>query len=54
MRDSTASLPNEVIIGVVARSGEFVTPRGTTVIRPGDHVILFVDTDVLEEVIGII
>ena len=52
--DSTASLPDEVIIGAISRSGELVTPRGTTVIKPGDHVILFVDTDVLEEVIKVI
>ncbi len=54
IRDSTASLPDEVIIGAISRSGVLVTPRGTTVIRPGDHVILFVDTDVLEEVIEVI
>jgi len=54
IKDSTASLPDEVVIGAISRSGELVTPRGTTVIRPGDHVILFVDTDVLEEVIEVI
>ncbi|WP_090508366.1 Trk system potassium transporter TrkA [Natronorubrum sediminis] len=54
IRDSTASLPDGVIIGAIARTGELVTPRGTTVIRPGDHVILFVDTDALDEVTEVI
>ncbi|ELZ00010.1 potassium transporter peripheral membrane component [Natrialba aegyptia DSM 13077] len=54
IRDSTANLPDGVIIGAIARTGELVTPRGTTVIRPGDHVILFVDTDVLDNVTEVI
>ncbi|AGB31685.1 potassium transporter peripheral membrane component [Natrinema pellirubrum DSM 15624] len=54
IRDSTASLPDGVIIGAIARTGELVTPRGTTVIRPEDHVILFVDTDALDEITKVI
>ncbi|ELY50160.1 Trk system potassium transporter TrkA [Natronolimnohabitans innermongolicus] len=52
--DSTANLPEGVIIGAIARAGELVTPRGTTVLRPGDHVVLFVDADVLDEITDVI
>ncbi|MFC7186566.1 Trk system potassium transporter TrkA [Halorubrum yunnanense] len=33
------------VIGAITRDHEIVTPRGDTVLRPGDHVILLVETD---------
>ena len=52
--DATAGLPDGVVIGAISRGGDLVTPRGTTVIRPGDHVVVFLDSDVLEEVLEVI
>ncbi len=52
--DSMADLPDGVVIGAISRDGELVTPRGTTVPQPGDHVVLFVDARVLEEVSAVI
>jgi len=49
IRESTADLPAGVVIGAITRKREFVTPRGDTVITPGDHVVLFVDADAIEE-----
>ncbi|WIV66844.1 Trk system potassium transporter TrkA [Natrialbaceae archaeon AArc-T1-2] len=49
--EATADLPERVVIGAISRGGDLVTPRGTTVIEPGDHVVIFVDAGVLEEVI---
>lgn len=49
LADSIAELPERVVIGAISRDGELVTPRGTTVINPGDHLVVFVDTEVLEE-----
>ncbi|MFV0431401.1 MAG: Trk system potassium transporter TrkA [Alphaproteobacteria bacterium] len=34
-------LPKGIIIGAIIRDGEFVRPRGGTVINAGEHVILF-------------
>ncbi len=48
--EATADLPDGVVIGAISRAGKLVTPRGSTVVRPGDHVIVFVDTEVLEAV----
>ncbi|QSW99057.1 Trk system potassium transporter TrkA [Haloterrigena alkaliphila] len=48
--DSMADLPDCVVIGAISRGGDLVTPRGTTVPRPGDHVVLFVDASALDEV----
>ncbi len=48
--DSAADLPDCVVIGAISRRGDLVTPRGTTVLEAGDHVVLFVDAAVLDEV----
>ncbi|ELY94195.1 potassium transporter peripheral membrane component [Natrialba hulunbeirensis JCM 10989] len=51
---ATNDLPDGVVIGAISRGGRLVTPRGTTVVRPGDHVIVFVDSAVLDEVSRVI
>ncbi len=50
IEDSMAGLPDCVVIGAISRNGELITPRGTTVPESGDHVVLFVDATVLDEV----
>jgi trk system potassium uptake protein TrkA len=45
-----ADLPDGVVIGAITRADELVTPRGDTVIRPGDHVVVFLDACVADEV----
>lgn len=50
IRDVIADLPDGVVVGAITRDGEFVTPRGETVVERGDHVILFLETAVLDEV----
>jgi trk system potassium uptake protein TrkA len=52
IRESIRDLPEGVVIGAITRDGEFVIPRGDTVIRDGDHVVVFVDARVVEEVTG--
>ncbi|MFC4543731.1 Trk system potassium transporter TrkA [Halosolutus amylolyticus] len=52
--EATADLPDGVVIGAISRGGELVTPRGTTVVESGDHVVLFVDARVLDDVIDLI
>ena len=41
-------LPKGVVIGAITRGGELITPRGDTVVRAGDHVVLFADTEVVD------
>ncbi|MFP9060425.1 Trk system potassium transporter TrkA [Natrialbaceae archaeon A-chndr2] len=50
--DSMERLPEGVVIGAISRGGSLITPRGSTVLRPGDHVVMFVDADVLDEVLN--
>jgi trk system potassium uptake protein TrkA len=51
IQDATAELPDGVVVGAITRDGDLVTPRGNTVVRAGDHVVLFVDAEILEEVL---
>ncbi|MFB6224148.1 MAG: Trk system potassium transporter TrkA [Haloarcula sp.] len=50
IRESVQKLPTGVVIGTISRGGELVIPRGDTIIKPGDHVVVFVDADCLEAV----
>ena len=49
IRESIAELPDGVVIGAITRKNEFVTPRGDTEIQAGDHVVVFVDADAIDE-----
>ena len=50
IRESVPALPTGVVIGAITRGGEFIHPRGDTVIEPGDHVVVFVDAKVVDQV----
>lgn len=49
--EADADLPNGVVVGAISRDMEFVPPRGDTTIHEGDHVVLFVETSVHDEVL---
>jgi trk system potassium uptake protein TrkA len=48
--ESVSDLPRGVVIGAITREGAFVNPRGDTVIKRGDHVVVFVEVGSLQEV----
>lgn len=52
IREADADLPDGVVVGAISRDIEFVPPRGDTTIHVGDHVVLFVDAEVHDEVLG--
>lgn len=47
--ESVADLPAGVVIGAITRDGEFVIPRGDTIIRENDHVVCFLDASIIDE-----
>lgn len=49
--EAVAQLPDGVVVGAATRNGEFVTPRGDTVLERGDHVVLFVDESSISSVV---
>ncbi|MFB6108748.1 MAG: Trk system potassium transporter TrkA [Haloplanus sp.] len=50
IRESVSDLPRGVVVGAITRGESFITPRGDTVPRVGDHVVVFVDADVVDAV----
>ncbi|TKX78964.1 Trk system potassium transporter TrkA, partial [Halorubrum sp. SD626R] len=44
IRELVEEIDAKFVIGAIVRDGEHVTPRGDTVLRPGDHVIVLVET----------
>ena len=52
IRDAVAGLPDGLVIGAITRGDHFVTPRGDTIVQVGDHVVVFVDTGVIDEVMA--
>lgn len=50
LRESDQDLPPGVVIGAVTRDGEYVVPRGDTILQADDHIVVFADHDVVDEV----
>ncbi|WP_251330350.1 Trk system potassium transporter TrkA [Haloplanus pelagicus] len=50
IHESVGELPDGVVIGAITRETDLITPRGETVIRPGDHVVAFLDACVADDV----
>jgi trk system potassium uptake protein TrkA len=50
LREVAEDFPDGVVVGAITRDGELITPRGDTVIEVDDHVVVFVDSDALDEV----
>lgn len=40
--EAASALPEPVVFGAITRQGEYIVPRGDTVLSVGDHVVLFV------------
>lgn len=45
LAEAVPALDARIVVGAVIRNDQIITPRGSTVIEPGDHVILFIATD---------
>jgi len=52
IREAISDLPEGIVVGALTRNGEYVIPRGDTVVEPGDHAIVFVDASIIDEVVG--
>ncbi|MFW6018600.1 MAG: Trk system potassium transporter TrkA [Halapricum sp.] len=49
IHESVRELPDGVVIGAIARDGALVIPRGDTIIEDGDHIVVFVAEEIVEE-----
>lgn len=52
IQEGLADLTHDIVIGAITRNGEFVVPRGDTNIQPGDHVVMFVESEAVDEAIA--
>jgi len=50
IRELADDFPPGVVIGAISREGRLITPRGDTVIEPGDHVVVFADAEAIDAV----
>lgn len=50
IEDAAKDLPADLVIGAITRDNEFIVPRGSTIVEPGDHVVLFVASEFIDEV----
>jgi len=52
IRDIDQDLDADVVFGAVTRNGTLIIPRGETTLEPGDHVVVFVETAFVEEMLA--
>ncbi len=45
IQDVVDDLPREIVFGAITRDHEFLLPRGSVKLKPGDHVLILVGTD---------
>jgi trk system potassium uptake protein TrkA len=50
IEESVPELPDGVVIGAITRNGDYVVPRGETRVQFGDHVVVFIDASLADEV----
>ncbi len=51
LEEAAESVPHNFVLGAVIRDGQVLIPRGNTVLKARDHLVLFVETDVSAEVL---
>lgn len=50
--DIDASVDANVVFGAITRNQELIVPRGNTVLEPGDHIVVFVETPFVDEMMA--
>lgn len=52
IRDIAADIDANLVVGAVTRNGDQITPRGDTVLEAGDHIVIFVETVFVDELMS--
>lgn len=52
IQEIDAATEPDLVFGAVTRDGEFVIPRGETVLEPGDHIVVFVETPYVDDLMA--
>jgi trk system potassium uptake protein TrkA len=51
IQEAVEAVPHNFVLGAVIRDGEVLIPRGKTVLKSQDHLVLFVDAEEADEVL---
>ncbi len=51
LQEAVDEVPHNFVLGAVVRDEDVLTPRGQSVLQAGDHVVMFVDAEVADEVL---
>jgi len=51
LEEAVQAVPHNFVLGAVIRNDDVLIPRGKTVLERGDHVVMFVDAEVADEVL---
>ena len=51
LQEAAEEVPHNFVLGAIIREGEVLIPRGKTVLQGRDHLVLFVDAEVADEVL---
>jgi trk system potassium uptake protein TrkA len=54
IEEAVADFEGDFVIGAITRNGEYVIPRGDTVLEEGDHIVVFVETSYVDELTSMI
>jgi len=52
LQEVVAEFDADVVIGAVTRDRTLITPRGDTVLEPGDHVVAFVEASFVDDLLS--
>lgn len=54
LQELDRELDAQFVVGAITRENTFVTPRGDTVLEAGDHVVVFVETEFADDLMGLL
>jgi trk system potassium uptake protein TrkA len=52
LEELDSELDGQFVVGAITRGNSFVTPRGDTALKAGDHVVVFVETEFADDLMG--
>jgi len=54
IRELDESIEGQFVIGAIARGRTLITPRGDTELRPGDHIVVFVESAAVNNITALV
>ena len=52
IREIASEVDADFVVGAVTRARDYITPRGDTTLEAGDHLVVFVETPFVDELLS--